>query len=35
VEIWAFKYSLANALKEQLEEDRIFYIDDLLNKIKL
>ena len=35
VEVWAFKYSLANALKEELDEDRIFYIDDILNEIKL
>ena len=35
VEIWAFKYSLANALRDQIEDDRIFYLDDFLNKIKL
>ena len=35
VEIWAFKYSLANALRDQIEEDRIFYLDDFLNKIML
>ena len=34
-EVWAFKYSLANALMEELDEDRIFYIDDILNEIKL
>ena len=35
MEIWAFKYSLANALRDQIEDDRIFYLDDFLNKIKL
>jgi len=34
-EVWAFKYSLANALMEELDEDRIFHIDDILNEIKL
>lgn len=35
VEIWAFKYSLANALRESLVEDRIFYFDDILDEITL
>ena len=35
VEIWAFKYSLANALRDQIEDDRMIYLDDFLNKIKL
>jgi len=35
VEIWAFKYSLANTLREELEEDRIVYLDDILNEIEL
>jgi len=35
VEIWAFKYSLANTLRECLEEDRIFYLDDILDEIQL
>ena len=34
-EIWAFKYSLANTLRECLEEDRIFYLDDILDEITL
>ncbi len=35
LELWAFRYSLANALKEELEERNIFYLDDILSKIKL
>ena len=35
VEIWAFKYSLANTLREELGEDRIVYLDDILNEIEL
>jgi uncharacterized LabA/DUF88 family protein len=35
VEIWAFRYSLANALKDNLEVQNIFYLDDILNKLKL
>ncbi|MFX0069707.1 MAG: NYN domain-containing protein [Candidatus Hermodarchaeota archaeon] len=35
VEVWAFRYSLANALKEELDQENIFYIDDILNEIKL
>lgn len=35
VEIWAFKYSLANALTEKIGSENIYYIDDILNKIKL
>ena len=35
VEIWAFNYSLANTLKEELEEDRMIYLDDILDEIKL
>jgi len=35
VEVWAFKYSLANALKEDLERENIFYLDDILSKIKM
>ncbi len=33
VEVWAFKYSLANALKEELEQENIFYLDDILSMI--
>jgi len=35
VELWAFKYSLANALKEKLDPRNIYYIDDILNNIKM
>ncbi len=35
VEIWAFKYSLANALIEKVGSENIYYIDDILNEIKL
>ncbi|MFX0032133.1 MAG: NYN domain-containing protein [Candidatus Hodarchaeota archaeon] len=35
IEIWAFRYSLANALKDELESDKINYIDGILNEIKM
>ncbi len=35
VELWAFKYSLANTLKEKLDQRNIYYIDDILNEIKM
>lgn len=35
VEVWAFRYSLANALKEELEQENIYYLDDILSKIKM
>ena len=35
LELWAFRYSLANALKEELEEDNIHYLDDILTKITI
>ena len=35
VEVWAFRYSLANALKEKIEQGNINYLDDVLNKIKM
>ena len=35
VEVWAFKYSLANALKEELEQKNIYYLDDILSRIKM
>jgi len=35
VEVWAFRYSLANALKEELEQENINYLDDILIKIKM
>ena len=35
VELWAFKYSLANTLKEEIGYDNIYYLDDVLSKLKL
>ena len=35
VEVWAFKYSLANALREALEPENIYYLDDILSEITL
>ena len=35
VEVWAFRYSLANALKEEVEQKNIYYVDDILSKIKM
>ena len=35
VEVWAFKYSLANTLKDELEQESIYYLDDILSKIKM
>jgi uncharacterized LabA/DUF88 family protein len=35
VELWAFKYSLANTLKEEIEYANIYFLDDILNQIKL
>ena len=35
VEIWAFKYSLANALKDELEIRNIHYLDEILSKIQI
>ena len=35
VEIWGFKYSIANALKEELEQENINYLDDVLSRIKM
>jgi len=35
VEVWAFRYSLANALKEELEQENINYLDGILSKIKM
>jgi len=35
VEVWAFRYSLANTLREELEQGKIFYLDDILDKIKI
>ena len=35
VEVWAFRYSLANALKDELEQRKIHYLEDILSKIKI
>ena len=35
VEVWAFRYSLANALKEELKQENIYYFDEILTKIKI
>jgi len=35
VEVWAFRYLLANALKEELEPGNIYYLEDILDKIKM
>ncbi len=35
VEIWAFRYSLANALRDTLEPINIHYLDDTLSEIRM
>ncbi len=35
VELWAFRYSLANALKEELENRNLYYLDDILGKLSI
>jgi uncharacterized LabA/DUF88 family protein len=35
VEIWAFKYSLANALRKEFKPGTIYFLDDILSKIDL
>ncbi len=35
VELWAFRYSLANTLKGEVEQEDIYYLDDILSKIKM
>ena len=35
MEVWAFRYSLANALKEVLDKQKIYYLDDILDEIKM
>lgn len=35
VEVWAFKYSLANTLKEELKQQNVYYLDDILSDIKI
>ena len=34
-ELWAFRYSLAKALREELEQRNIYYLDDILSTIKM
>lgn len=35
VEVWAFKYSLANALKQEIDKKNIYFLDDILNELKV
>jgi len=35
IEVWAFKYSLAYVLKEIIEPENLFYLDDFLNEIQI
>jgi len=35
IEVWAFKYSLANVLKEEVEQENIYYFEDILSRIKI
>jgi len=35
VEIWAFKYSLANVLMESIDQNDIYYFDDVIEKLKI
>ena len=35
MEVWAFKYSLANTLKEELGQENIYYFEDILSQIKM
>jgi len=35
LEVWAFRYSLANILREELGQENIYYIDDILSKIEI
>ena len=35
VELWSFRYSLANTLKEEIDERNIYYLDDILNQIQI
>ena len=35
VEIWAFKYSLAKAISEELDQCNIHYLDEILNELRL
>ena len=35
VEIWAFRYSLANSLKREIEKKHLYYLDDILSQIEI
>ncbi|MFO7796810.1 MAG: NYN domain-containing protein [Promethearchaeati archaeon] len=35
VEVWAFRYSLANIIGGELGEENVFFLDDVLNEIKI
>jgi uncharacterized LabA/DUF88 family protein len=35
VEVWAFRYSLARTLKEELSQENTYYLDDVLSEIKI
>lgn len=35
VEIWAFKYSLAKTIERTIPKGKIFYLEDILTKIKI
>ena len=35
IELWAFRYSLANVLREELEQRNVYYLDDILSTIKM
>ncbi|MBD3195684.1 MAG: NYN domain-containing protein [Candidatus Lokiarchaeota archaeon] len=35
IEVWAFHYSLANVVEEELGPNAIFYIDDFLKEIEI
>lgn len=35
LELWAFRYSLANALKDEIEVGNIYYLDDVVTKLTI
>jgi len=35
IEVWAFKYSLAYIIKDEIGDESIFYIDDVLDEIQI
>ncbi|MHA2283988.1 MAG: LabA-like NYN domain-containing protein [Promethearchaeota archaeon] len=35
VELWAFRYSLANTLKEEIGQRNLYYIDEILSEIEM